>query len=232
MAVIAIVINTFLFGASAHFFFTKFYPNEYQMALIKTSFYVILMYSYAELFFKKAYNRPELLRLRDWVESMKDKSEIEIVKMDGSIVLTNKNDLHARELMRGELIIFSDYEGASANTNAKINKVLYYDVAHLPVDYNYNVCKFGFVSVCVKMCGQEKTYQIKLANDSENYYIVGNKINRALICYLLKKYYNVIWDPASAIYILDIIDHNIDIKSFSEKDEILLNEKDYDIISK
>jgi hypothetical protein len=231
MAVITIVINIFLFGASAHFFFAKFYPNEYQMALLKTSFYVILMYSYAELFFKKAYNRPELLRLRDWVESMKDKSEIEIVKMDGSIVLTNKNDLHARELMRGDLIIFSDYEDSSTNTNAKINKVLYYD-AHFPLDYNYDVCSFCFISTCVKLCGEEKSYQIKLVTESENYYIVGNRINRRLICYLLKKYYNVIWDPASAIYILDIIDHNIDIKSFSEKEEILLNEKDYDIISK
>jgi len=233
MAVIAIVINTFIFGASAHFFFTKFYPSEYQMALLKTSFYVILMYSYTELFFKKAYNRPELLWFRDWVESMKDKPEIEIVNSSGSVT-TNKNDLQTRDATRGDFIIFSDYEGASTNTNTntKINKVLYYDNAHFPLDYNYDVCSFCFISTCVKLCGEEKSYQIKLVTESENYYIVGNRINRRLICYLLKKQHNVTWDPASAIYILDIIDQNIDIKSFSEKEEIILKEKDYDIISK
>ena len=232
MAIITIVINTFIFGASAHYFFTKFYPSEYQLVLLKTSFYVILMYSYTELFFKKTYNRPELLWLRDLIESMKDKSEIEIVDNNGIVTTTSKDDFHTRDIRKGDFIIFSDYEGASTNANSKINKVLYNDVAHLPLDYNYNVCNFCFISVCVKLCGQEKTYQIKLVTESENYYIVGNRINMGLICYLLKKQHNVTWDPVNSIYILDIIDHNIDIKSFSEKEEIILKEKDYDIISK
>jgi hypothetical protein len=72
-------------------------------------------------------------------------------------------------------------------------------------------------------------YPIKLSNDVENYYVVGNKINILLIAYLLKIQHKVKCDEITGIYELGIIDHNVNVKTFTEKDEIILSEDDYTV---
>jgi len=83
------------------------------------------------------------------------------------------------------------------------------------------------MSLTVKFNGAK--YQIKLSNENENYYIIGNKINLLLISYLLKKQHNIVCDEITGTYELDVIDHNVNMKTFTEKDEILFKENDYTV---
>jgi len=83
------------------------------------------------------------------------------------------------------------------------------------------------MSITIKFNGTK--YQVKLSNDFENYYVVGNKINLLLISHLLKKQHNVNCDEITGIYDLDIIDHNVNMKTFNQNDEITFGEENYSV---
>jgi hypothetical protein len=226
-----LVINIIIYGLGAHVFFSSVCPKEYHLTLINLSFYLILTYSYVELYVKKAYYHPNMSKIRSFIENSNKKREIEIIKFNDVIASVDKENVHIHQLLLYDFIIFSDYAGAKA-LSQKVNKVLYFGFDSFPFTYSYNVCKFSFISVSAKLLvnGKEQSYQIKLSSDSENYYIIGNKINRLLICYLLKKQYGIICDEVKDKYVLELIDQNVNMISLSERDEIVLNEKDYKVV--
>lgn len=209
-----------------HFFFLSVCPNEYQLALINLSFYIILMYSYMELQAKKLYNHPSLMPIRSFIKNMKKKPEIEIIKFNQVIASTSKNMINVHQLLLHDFIIYSDYEGVTDDSQ-RINKVLYYFPFQFPLNCKYAVCNFTFISIGVKFNGV--MYPIKLASETENYYIVGNRINRLIICYLLKKQHNVICDEVVDLYKLELIDNNVNMITLCEKDDIILSENSYKV---
>jgi len=226
-----LVINILIYGIGAHVFFSSVCPNKYHIALLNLSFYLILIYTYIEIYVKKAYYHPHMTQIREFIENAKKKKDIEIIKFNEVIASTDKNNVQIHQLLLYDFIIFSDYDGAKA-LSQKVNKILYFGFDNFPFTYCYNVCKFSFISFSVKLvvnC-KEQSYPIKLSSDLENYYVIGNKINRLLISYLLKKQCGIVCDELEGKYVLELIDHNVNMISLSEKDEIVLNEKDYKVI--
>jgi hypothetical protein len=183
-----------------------------------------------EIHAKKAYYHENMSQIRSFIENIKKKNEIEIIKFNDLIVSTNKNNIHVHQLLLYDFIVYSDY--SSSVPSSKVNKVLYFGFPKFPINYNYSVCKFSFISINVKLiinC-KEQSYQIKLSNETENYYIVGNKINKLVVSYLLKKQHGIMKDDLSEKYVLELIDQNVNMFSLSEKNEIVLNETEYKIV--
>ena len=224
-----LTINIIIYGLGAHILFSIVCPNEYQITLINLSFYVILIYSYIELFFKNMYNYPGFSRIRTILNKIKKNGEIEIIKFNDVLVSTNKKSLYIHNFLLYDFIIFSDYERLENKCTEKVNKILYYDLQKFPINFTYEVCNFSFISISVKIIKNEKeeVFPLKLSSHSENYYVVGNKINRLLVCYLLKKQHKILCDEISEKYKLEIIDNNVNMLTFTEDDEIILNVSDY-----
>jgi len=229
-----LVVNIFLYGMGMHIFFSSVCPNKYQMALLNLSFYLILTYSYIELYAKKLYYHENMSEIRKFIETAKSKPEIEIIKFNDVISSVDKTRVSISQLLFYDFIIYSDYSvPLDADTSfLRVNKVLYSGFPIFPLNYSYSLCKFSFISLNVRLfvdC-KAKSYVIKLSNDSENYYVVGNKINRFIICYLLKQQHGITCDKIMQEYILELIDQNVNMKTLTEKDEIILNETDYKVV--
>ena len=70
---------------------------------------------------------------------------------------------------------------------------------------------------------------MRLKSNVENYYMVGNEINRKLICYLLYQSYGVYYDYEDIIYSIHIIDHAAKLVSLTEKECIVFSKDDYKV---
>jgi hypothetical protein len=220
------IINIFTLGAGFHIFMTYCFPNQYQATLLNISFYTILFYTNIEMRVKKLYFHPSFKPIKSLIEKFNKKSEIDIIKFNKVMLSTNKQYVSLHQFLLNDFIIFSDYEGLT-ETSPKLNKVLFFGLPKFPLNFDYKLCKFSFMSLTVKFNGTK--YKIKLSNDYENYYVVGNKINLLLISYLLKEQHNVNCDEITGIYELDVIDNNVNMKTFNEKDEIEFSENDYTV---
>lgn len=220
------ILNIFTLGAGFHVFMTYCFPNEYNVALLKLSFYAILFYTHIEMRAKKLYFHPSFKPVKLFIDTLNKNSEIEIIKFNQVMFSTNKKYISVHQFLLYDFIIFSDYERVT-ETVQKVNKVLFFGLPKFPLKFDYKLCKFSFMSLTVKF--NDAKYQIKLSSEKDNYYIIGNKINILLISYLLKKQHNVACDEISGIYELDIIDHNVNMKKFNENDEITFGEDDYTV---
>lgn len=99
------------------------------------------------------------------------------------------------------------------------DKILYSKIPLEP--RKKEACTFSFISVSVQI--KDKTYLIKF----ENYYIVGNTINKYVISYLIKQQYSISQDIVD--YSLDIIDHNVNMLELGPDDEITFELNTYSI---
>jgi hypothetical protein len=116
---------------------------------------------------------------------------------------------------------------------------LNYNLLHfsMPSDYSCNPCEYKFIAVTVEidktkyasMGFKQPRMEINLASKSESYYHVGNRINKYVISYLLKKQYDVTCSPSYLEYNLHIIDHNAKNITLSQLDEIRFDSDDYEV---
>jgi hypothetical protein len=220
------ILNVFTLGAGFHVFMAYCFPNEYNVALLKISFYAIMFYTHIEMTAKKLYYHPSFKPVKSFIEILNKNSEIDIIKFNQLMFSTNKKYISVHQFLLYDFIIFSDYEKVT-ETSPKVNKILFFGFPKLPLNFDYKLCRFSFMSITIKFNGTK--YQVKLSNDFENYYVVGNKINLLLISHLLKKQHNVNCDEITGIYDLDIIDHNVNMKSFNQNDEITFGEENYSV---
>jgi hypothetical protein len=75
----------------------------------------------------------------------------------------------------------------------------------------------------VSLIDDEKSFIIQI----DNYYMVENIINKYLICYLIYKQYKVYLDAETVSYKLEIMDNNMEYKSITEKQDIILKKDKY-----
>jgi hypothetical protein len=99
------------------------------------------------------------------------------------------------------------------------DKILYSKIPLEP--RKKELCTFSFISISVQI--KDKTYLIKF----ENYYIVGNTINKYVISYLIKNQHSISQDIVD--YSLDIIDHNVNMLELGPDDEITFELNTYSI---
>ena len=109
--------------------------------------------------------------------------------------------------------------------NDNVNRILHFN----NIDkFSYNLCNYKFINVDI-IFGENDIYTIKLYSEKENYFIENNRINKYVLCYLLKKQHGVYKDHSSVEYKLSIFDNNVQSVFLSEKDEIILRIDDYEI---
>jgi ABC-type enterochelin transport system ATPase subunit len=121
-----------------------------------------------------------------------------------------------------DFILFSDKQ-----ENGQVRKVLY---SKMPDNFEYERSHIRFVSLIVKFSKDEE-YYLKLSSEKEDYFIVNNKFNKLVFLYLIRKQYGVIKNEETANYTIDLIDHDINFVTLSDRDEIIINKDSY-IVSK
>lgn len=89
----------------------------------------------------------------------------------------------------------------------------------------WKTTKYKFLSLIV-IFSEEETYDIKLHNKMENYYILGNIIDEYFIRYYLEKYYNLKITP-NIMYVLQLIDENVKVNIVDMEQNIILLENEY-----
>ena len=227
MGLFATINNILFFGMAGHIYMTNYYPIQYNAFLIEAAHFCILTYSKIQIFLDRQYRNlkkyHEFKIYTDYFENIydsfsKNSGNIEIVKDSQVFYNTTREKLGviAPELM--DFIIYSDKQ-----ESGRTNKVIYFSV---PTSFIYDKCSFKFVSVTMTFTVKEH-YNLKLFADKENYYIVNNRLNKYVFCYLLRKQYGIIKDEFRVQYSIEIIDQDVNMHSLTEKDEIELRLDNY-----
>lgn len=167
---------------------------------------------------KRVWNSSTIIGLRNDYFYLTRSYDIEIIKYNEplSSIPVSEIENYSDELIH-DFFIYSDYSTFSRSKINKVNKLVYFSI---PKIFTYELCKFTFLSITISQ--GERVYYIRLKSDTENYYIVGNKLNKLFIGYLLKKQCNV--DIAEK-YTLEILDQHIISKKLDETDEIIFVEE-------
>ena len=98
----------------------------------------------------------------------------------------------------------------------------------LPNEIKWNNVKYKFLSLIVMIEDMEDTYNINLYNKLENYYVVGNVIDKNFIKYYLAKYYKLNINENYS-YSWQLIDENIKVIICPMDKKIILLENNYEI---
>jgi hypothetical protein len=108
------------------------------------------------------------------------------------------------------------------------DKIIIQEKYNFPLELKWNNVKYKFVSLIVIILDITESYDIKLHSKTENYYIVGNVIDKNFIKYYLVKYYKykILKDIS---YKLQLIDQNVKINVLSMDKKINLLENNYEI---
>ena len=107
------------------------------------------------------------------------------------------------------------------------DKIIINKNINFPVELNWNNVKYKFLSLIV-IISEDETYDIKLNSKQENYYIIGNVIDKNFIKYYLEKYYKL-KIKEDILYIVQLIDQNVKINTLDVNKKITLWENEYDI---
>ena len=105
------------------------------------------------------------------------------------------------------------------------DKIIINKNINFPVELNWNSVKYKFLSLIV-IISEDETYNINLHSKKENYYIVGNIIDKNFIIYYLEKYHKVKISQ-DILYILQLIDHNVKTNILDMNKKITLLENGY-----
>jgi hypothetical protein len=113
------------------------------------------------------------------------------------------------------------------------NRSLYYTLDDVENKLtNCEKCNYTFFSIEVVVQlenGPIKSYILPLKTERENYYMVGNKINKVFICYLIYQKYGVEYDSENVVYSLNLLDNLVRMSTLNELDCILFGKEDYEI---
>jgi hypothetical protein len=114
---------------------------------------------------------------------------------------------------------------SSKNDPTCINETQSFENAIL----TYEKCDFIFPCVSIYIHKYNKSYDLSLFSENENFFIVKNKLNKLVFCYLLLKQHKKLFDEFSIKYTLTIVNQNMDIVKLNEKDELIFNKNSYEI---
>ena len=211
------MINIFN-GICSAFLLYNIFINKIGISILTNVINIVSLFQY------NVWNSSTIIYLRNKVDKMIRNYDIEIIKYNEVLTSIPKTEIvfYSSELIH-DFFIYSDFSDPTLSETKinKVNKLVFYDI---PKIFVYTVCNIKFFTIMYNTW-----YPIKLCSDTENYYIVGNRINKLLLGYLLKKQHNI---SIRSQYKLEIVDHNIESKIFDETDEIIFIENDYRIFKK
>jgi len=180
--------------------------------LINVSYYVIYCYTKVEI-----YAKPKYKFITDaYYKNTPRAIECEYIK-DGVLSTIASYDF----------VVYSD----SLNNSSPIVKI----IKQIPLlkgeKLKYELSKEKFIMVELTM--KDVTISVKFSTDEYNYFVVGNIFNHQFIKYFLNKHYgdflgknNITLDEINQ-YRLKIMDSNVMIQEFNEKQNIVIMKNVY-----
>jgi len=219
---IKIPYNLISYGMCFHLFMSHFCPIYYQTLIFSLSYNAILIYSRGEMYTNKVIdNMKKYPPLASILENYKlrNTNNIEIIKDNKVVLSTKKEAFLAEPLLELEVADFCIYSHYS--TSEKLNKIIYF---WSPTNYQYVQCKYSFISVNI-VIENDSTYKIQL----DSFYVVGNKFNSLVVCYLLQSQHGLTYTSDNVKYVMNIIDHDVNMVSLCESDDLVLQEGTYTI---
>ena len=232
MSLFSIANNILFYGMAIHIYMTNYYPMQYNIFLVEAAHFCVLTYSRLQIFADRLYRNlkknPEFKSYADYFEGhfmnffFPQIGNIEIIKDSQVFAYTTDEKLaglhYPVELM--DFLIFSDKQESGQS-----NKVVCYSA---PYNFSYEKCKFKFISLTIKFSEKEQ-YNLKLLTEKENYFIVNNRLNKYLFCYLIRKQFGIIKDETNVSYTVEMFDQDVNNISLTEKDEIVLEVEKYTV---
>lgn len=219
-------------GLTFHMLAKYFCPQQYNNFFVTSFTLVIYTYSFIELKFKNhVINNPHVKKILNFFE--RKHRDIEIIKSNSvcfSMALNEYNSWFNYNYNYD----FTIYSHKNDEESTMYNRIIYHNVKNMLTNFSYEVCGYTFISIEVSiedLIDTEKTnkYYLTLKENGENYYIVGNRINKMVIYYLLKQQHSVDY-PDNTPYMIDLIDFNVNMKVLTEKDTLYLFETEYIIV--
>ncbi len=234
--ILRIAANFFI----AHHFLDNFYPQQYRSFVLFSASKMIYFYTWVEFYLKKYMDKNKnIKKILDYFNIFgKKHAEIEFVifnqvlsSMTKDVFLETKNN---ENIIPFEFVLYSSIDNTQTNKETT-NHCIYHtleDVENKLTTVEKCDYKFFTMSVSIKDVDThvEKTYNLILKNDRENYYMVGNKINKVFICYWLFQKYGLDFDWRYITYRMDLLDNEFKIFSLTEDECIVFSKDSYDVI--
>jgi hypothetical protein len=179
-----------------------------------------MYYSYVEINVKKQlnliYNIP-VVKDSIYKFQMYMFNEVELIKSNFVFKTCGLKDVITYNPEYFDFFIYTDYYTSTKIVSKNVNLSL-----------NIEKCDYRFYLMSIELrnvslIDDEKTFIIQI----DNYYMVDNIINKYLICYLIYKQYKVYLDAETVSYKLEIMDNNMEYKSITEKEDIILKKDKY-----
>jgi len=213
------------------------YPEQQLKLLMNLSYYCIYVYTLLEMKVKHIYlqiinDNPKLLELMKYISNKSGEDNIEIISDNQVINTCNRDDSNLSQLIPDycKFIIYSDPE---PRTSTIINKKIIPNTKNIQRElFNYEICNYTFISFDLYIQNDLKqvNYDLNFFFNGNNYYVVNNKIDKYVVCFLLYSRHGVYQKPENCKYKINIIDQNANMVEVCEKDFIYLYKDHYEII--
>jgi len=236
--------SLFELGKTAMLFFLindyliKNYPEKYNKFLMDIAFNVIYTYSYCQILFNKGISyievkTPFLIEL--FKNNGKKVSTIHFVKDNSVTALSFTNSFLNKldfKIPEHNFIVYID--GETTPNNIKIIRNA--DILNEKIQFEKSNIKFMLAECII----DGKIYIIEFSNEKYNFYVKDNIFDKQFFLYYLSNIHpDKINIQENAFQtddiILNIIDHNVEIKTILLKNDnnqyIKLNETSYEIIT-
>jgi hypothetical protein len=227
--------TAFITTYAAHAFIQNNYPEVYDKYFLYCSEKLVKTISEIE-FMAKPYLR-QLNYLRHRVSVFFRGAHLQIIKYNETLFtcsiskikqqpyfdffIYNDYDIYDRRIEKGiyepvnKVILFSEQIEQLSNVLCE-RELLFYDL-----------CNYKFMSSSLSLKQNGQTYNLKLQTPHENYYVVNNRLNTLVVCYLLKRQHGIDIFADDIKYDLTIIDNKINHVVLTEKQELVFRENDY-----
>ena len=138
------------------------------------------------------------------------------IQQDKLEIILNNN---SRELCKNELVFIVPSQFTFIKYTMMNSTSIYFEVPTILI--NKEPCSYKFILINIYI--PEIDFRNNI--DFKGYYLVGNKINNNIICYLLQMQYNI--NAINKKYTLTIIDQNVKIINIDETRLITLDLNNY-----
>jgi hypothetical protein len=223
---------------------SQLFPVFYEELILITSYYSIYAVSYVEIHGKKMYDKiknkiknkiihkiKENPFLFEYMNKISTPSELNVdIVVDNKIIdKCTKEKSYLYMVDSCKFIIYSE----PVPQTSRINKKIIYNAGDINNDsFKIRLCNYMFISMELHILNDLKQmcYDLNLFFNGNNYYIVNNKIDKYVICFLLLMRYGINQNPETCKYKLSIIDDTANMFHLCERDFLYLYEDKYEIV--
>jgi hypothetical protein len=216
------IIKGLLLGCTfvSTYYFISLSKDKYKEILSTLFYETVLFYSYVEINVKQninlIYNYP-IVKQGIYKINMYMFNEVDIIKSNFVFKTCSLKEVVTYNPEYYDFFIYTDYY--------TLNKIISKNI-HLSLDVEKCDYKFHLINISItnsQLIDDEKSFIIQI----DNYYMVNNIIDKFFICYLIYKEYKVYIDPIIVNYKIELLDHEMNYKLITEKEEIVLKKYTY-----